>query len=179
LLAVAALVAMADDEYHLREWGSRTAGKLVRVAPSTFGPPTAHLADSSPSAEVRSRCGRILGPWRDYVAATYVPSGIPVWPEIDIACWAGIADNFCHWHDAAKDDMPPGLATEGPWWCSYRRGTELYTRHMIRSGQWTPDTADAMLALAWKRELEYFAVRPEMERIVKTWRVWSGGYPGK
>lgn len=181
LLLAAAIAAMGDEEYAVREWGSRAAAPLVRRDPARWGQHVAEAAASSPCAEVRGRANRLCGPWRIHVSETYTPASVPVWPEIDCASWAGVLDS-CEagrWLELARCENRPGAIAEGPYWHHYRRGMELFTRFKIRCGNWSTDEADRMLAIAWKAELEYFKARPELERIVKTWAKWDRGYPLK
>lgn len=176
--------AMLADEFQVREHGSHIAAQLVRNRPSRCHP-IAVASEHHPSPEVRSRCGRLFGRYREHLAAVYVPSGIPCWPDID---WCvGLrgpdgatvtADDRCRF--MAHPDAEGYALSPAPQWPRYRRATELLVRSGIREGRWGHAETDEFLSRHWRRELERIEERyPACLPTLKTWEKWDGGYPAR
>ena len=169
LLVAAAIAATGSEDYAEREAGSRTVARLVRTAPARFGPPVAAAATLHPCPETRSRCHRVLAPYRDHVAAAYVPP-CRVWPCLDWGTDAGLipAGEWHHWYGRVPCDNGPEAC--GPTWSRYRKATEDYVRDRIRTGHWSYADADDAVRRAWAAELELFMRRyPDQVAAVEGW----------
>lgn len=169
--------AMLADDYAVREHGSRLAHHLIRSRPYSCQPIAVAVAHH-PSPEVRSRCSRLYGYWRAHLAAVYVPTGIPMWPCVDMLPhdypdrWGVVS----HYRSLASNDS---LIDGGPpYWRSWRRATEMLVRDLIRDG-WEYVEADSLLQRMWSIELAYHErLYPQYVPLVETWMRWGWcGYP--
>lgn len=167
--------AMLADDYAIREHGHVIALHLVRTRLHRCHV-LAIAAEHHPSAEVRSRCARLVAAGHAHRVHSYTPSTAPVWPCIDMtpefpARWAFVS----HWRDRAGYDQ--GTHTGPPYWHGWRRATELWVRDRIRAG-WSHADADAVIGEMWLRELAYHERQyPHVLSVVRSWRGWVGGYP--
>ncbi len=167
LTLAVALAAMGHEEYSVREWGSRTAGCLVRSNPAAFGPPVSNLAGSSPCPETRSRCSRLCPAYNAWLADTYLLRSTK-WPTCD---WglaaAGQIPDWRWWFDQVPCGMPDECS---PTWSRYRAASELYVRTQIRYGRWSHADADRAVRAGWLAEMRIIMERyPGSVATVEPW----------
>lgn len=172
--------AMLADDYRIREHGSAVALHLTRTRPARCSA-LAIASGHHPSAEVRSRCTRLVAALHAFRASSYTPKTVPRWPCLDMvpADMPRRWEFITHWRDRAGW-CDHGAAGAAPYWRGWRTPTELWVRDMIRRERWTYADADAVLGEMWLAELAYHERGfPTLVPVVRGWRKWDGGYPGR
>jgi len=191
MLYLAVLYAMlASPEWETRERAERELIRRVDARPWDYGATLERWAGGATSPEVAARVARPCRVYRTWLAASYVPKGVPVWPICDayprriLGCDFRDREAMYPWLYAANPTPGRyGPDAVGPYWLQWRRGTEMMTRHMIRRGA-EPAAADALLARMWAIEKRYYhdcrgCLSDPQRAEVESWasRPWAGGYP--
>lgn len=185
-LTLALFLSLADDRFDVREHAESELTRLVNERPHIYGSRLAALAPLAADAETRRRVAVPLRAFDAWRAASYVPSGVPVWPICDaypiegyfgsdwrdrvtLAPWLSIA-----WHEPQSSlASRPEAERAGPRWYCYRRATELWARNQIAEGA-TPAYVDSTLVRMWKIEV---AAKSDCGACLECGSKWMGGYP--
>ena len=202
MLYVACLYLLLGSPHHnTREFASREFQHRVSGWPHLYGAFAADKLKTTPCPERRHRLIRPVLAYRSHLAATFTPTGIPVWPVADCLPDAdGNRDRTTggEWMRRAKlagfgakveqveyseEGIPyvvgepwHSVGLSGPAWYDWRRGTEYMARTMIRDGA-DPEAVCKLLQEMWRLELKCESDSPGRRGELESWKEWQGGYP--
>lgn len=180
MLTTAALfLLLGDPRWDVRDAAEWELVRLVNARPWDYGPRLERLAGQATEPEVAFRMRRPLRVYACWQANSYVPKTVPVWPVCDCYPVAG-ADRDGRDRQAVRQVLTldyPAAADRGPYWRSWRAGTERMARQMIREGR-TRAEVDALLLRMWRLEIEAGSDCNAQDTL-RSWegRPWAGGYP--
>lgn len=191
---------LASPNHGAREYASKKLMHCVSGWPHLYGKQVQQWKKTTISPERSHRLIRPAAAYRSYLAANFVPSGIPVWPVADCLPTA----DGCRDRDAGyewkrqceksgfgakveqveyKDGIPyvvgepwHSVGLSGPGWYGWRRATEYAARQMIREGA-EPAKVNKILQAAWQLELACESDCKGSLAELESWKGWDGGYP--
>lgn len=173
---IALYAALASPVWQEREAAEQALLRLVDRHPALYGPRLLALAREATEPEVRSRMRAVAVAYRRALAASYVPSGVPVWPCSDMHAAP------CSWLVYPRRRQATTAAgttlASGPWWWTFRETTEQMARSMIRNEGFEPAEVDRILQRMWAVEQMLKGDCPSAwPAAAATWTTWRGGYP--